>query len=619
MAKPPKKVTSTHAADSSSTPPRTSSREDVLRGDQPVQPGVRLPTGEPEPDSRISTNPTRDTPHHHQPVVVTEMPGGETITRLANLVSWPRDQIDQLIRIGDSGLFMSKAQKMYADVENAGLGRVELNSKGDYQVHFPFAPDYPGPVLKKIAGKAQWQFIEPWAAPQAGGSNTNIPATDAPVIFINPAAVKKLPAANELGIRWHNLRSYVDLINEGTVLVGKGANGDYQATIPQEWTPSGPAVERIGVTRFWRRKSTSSSSVEKLNISEHSSSSEDSGPGPAKRYRTDESRDKSANISITSDFNPYLWASWGTIAKPETVESVQIGQLHYQIVPHGQLPYPLVTYLQHPDFPPSRFEVFEKMLAESPGLQPVAAIRNSTSSPWNVQGNARQFDRPITQTVMDSFQDFSVYTARAIAKRLFEHSSRSEIILQDGLSVTAVTLRHWKDKSPLFVPEFENPVDLLPVASRTGPSESFISTRPPTPRDPLQRLDFTLQRYQVEWTRYMEQQSYYNLKHLMNTLLSNNGYEVFPFIDTPWNPALIFRRANHDKIYFLKLGLAEGDYIELKATPPELSDPTLANNIGNNAYQALMTANEQNNIVWLAGGAQTTASGWQSAFIMRER
>jgi hypothetical protein len=117
----------------------------------------------------------------------------------------------------------------------------------------------------------------------------------------------------------------------------------------------------------------------------------------------------------------------------------------------------------------------------------------------------------------------------------------------------------------------------------------------------------------------MEQQSYYNLKHLMNTLLSNNGYEVFPFIDTPWNPALIFRRANHDKIYFLKLGLAEGDYIELKATPPELSDPTLANNIGNNAYQALMTANEQNNIVWLAGGAQTTASGWQSAFIMRER
>lgn len=612
MAKPPKKVTNAHLADSSSTPPRTSSAEDVVRGDRPVQPGVRLPAGEPEPDLRISTNPPSDTPHH-QAVVVTEIPVRETITRPADLVSWPREQIDQLIQIGDSGLFMSKEQKMYADVENAGLGRVELNAKGHYQVHFPFAPDYPGPSLRKIKDKAQWRFVEPWPALQAGGSNTQIPANDIPVTLIHPVAVKKIPPANNLGIRWHNLRSYVELINEGTVLVGKGANGDYQATTPQEGTPSGPVLERIGETRFWRRKPVSSRPAEKRKTPE------DAEHGPIKRSRTDESPDASTHAPITSDLNPYAWASWGTLVKPEQVESVQIDQLHYQIVPQGQFPYPLMTYLQHPDFPPSRFEVFEKMLAESPGLQPVVAIRNSASSPWNVQGNVRQFDRPITQTVMDSFKDFSVHTSRAIAKRLFERAGHSEILIQDGLSAIAVTLRHWKDKSILSVPELENPVDLLPVARRTGPLGKHISTLPPTPGDPLQRLDFNLQRYPVEWTRYVMQQSDYSLKHLISTVLSNNGYDVFPFTNTPWNPVLIFKRANHEKIYFLKLGLAEGDYIELKTTPPELSDPDLANKVGNDAYQALMTADAQSNIVWLLGGAQSTASGWQSVFIMRER
>jgi hypothetical protein len=28
-----------------------------------------------------------------------------------------------------------------------------------------------------------------------------------------------------------------------------------------------------------------------------------------------------------------LWAAWGKIVKPEAVESIQIAQLHYQIVP----------------------------------------------------------------------------------------------------------------------------------------------------------------------------------------------------------------------------------------------------------------------------------------------
>lgn len=547
------------------------------------------------------------------------MPATAPLTSHANLVSWPREQVDKLIQISDSGLFMSKEQKMYADVERAGIGRVELNADGAYQVHFPFAPDFPGPVLKKIEGKALWQIAAPWTGPQARDLNINDTANPAAVTLINSTAVKKIPAADDLGIRWHNLRSYVDLIGEGTVLVGKSENGDYQATSPQEWTPSGPVLERIGVTQYWKRKSATSRPLKKMDAPEHASSSEDFEPGPAKRSRTEESGDTSNDTPMSSGLNPYIWASWGKIVKPEAVESVQIGQLHYQVVAQGKFPYPLVTYLQHPSFIPSYFAAFEKMLNEAPWLQPVTAIRDSTSSPWNVQGSSRQFDRPITQIVMDSFKDFSVHTSRAIAKRLFEQSGHSEVIIQDGLSATAVTLRHWKKQSTLFLPELENPLDLLPVAPRTGPSGKLISIPPPTPGDPLRRLDFNLDRYQVEWTSYLAQKSDNNLKHLVNNVLINNGYEVFPASSKARNPVLVFKRANHDKVYFLKLGLAERNSIELKAAAPELADPDLASQVGNEAYQALMAANAHDNIVWLLGGVQSTSSGWQSVFIMRER
>ena len=331
MAKPPKRTSPPPPSDTSSTPPRTSSGESDAREGHPVTRGVRLSDGEPESDLQFSTT-SPIAISHHQPLVVTDMPGSESFVPPAGMVSWPRNQLDQLIQISDSGLFMSKEQKMYADVEHAGIGRVELNENGEYQIHFPFAPETPGPILNKIPDKAQWRFAEHRPVPQAGGSNPSTPDVDARVILITPAAVKKIPEANELGIRWHKLRSYVDLINEGTVQVGKGENGDYQATTPQEWTPSGPVLERIGVTRFWTRKSANPRSPEQHQSPGHSLSFENFGPGPAKRPRTDE------NSAASSGITPYSWAAWGKIVKPEAVESVQIAQLHYQVVPQGRFP-----------------------------------------------------------------------------------------------------------------------------------------------------------------------------------------------------------------------------------------------------------------------------------------
>jgi hypothetical protein len=106
----------------------------------------------------------------------------------------------------------------------------------------------------------------------------------------------------------------------------------------------------------------------------------------------------------------------------------------------------------------------------------------------------------------------------------------------------------------------------------------------------------------------------------VSTVLVRNGYEVFPLLNEHRNPKLIFKRAGHEKVYFLKLGIVERNAIEINPSPvPEFAYPALVSQVGNEAQQALTTANLQNNIVWLLGGFQTAPLGWQSVFIIRER
>ncbi|MHC8343128.1 hypothetical protein [Pseudomonas sp. RT6P73] len=528
---------------------------------------------------------------------------------------------------------MSKEQALYADIEKAGIGRVETNANGDYRVHFPFAPEHPDPVLRKVKDKPLWQPLPSTPDLRAWVSSVTAPAIVAPVHIIkNPVVINKLPAANELGIRWHNLRSYVDLIFEGTVQVGKNTNGDYQATFGQEWTPSGPVLERIELTPFWRRKTPTAAVTETDNLSVHQPSSvnEQAEPGPSKRQRLEENEEQTgasapAEQIITlypthpANANPYLWISWGKVNKPVANEFIQIGELHYQTVPEGNTAPRVVNYLQHPEFPPSRFDMFEQMLHSKPWLQPVPAVLNSDGK-WTVNSSRRLFQKPMTQSVVEVFPDFSPVTARAVAKRLFEHSGNSEVIARDGLYTTALTLDHWKERAGIFDARFENPIDLLPVASRVDPEGIVISMVPPTFGEPLRRLDFLPRHFQMEWDNFVSNRSDYNLKRLVSTVLIRSGYEVFPLLHEHRSPKLVFKRADHDKVYFLKLGIAERNAIRTNPSPaPELADPSLVSQVGNHALQALVTANQQNNVGWLLGGVQTSPTGWSSVFIIRER
>ncbi|EJM12617.1 hypothetical protein PMI21_04664 [Pseudomonas sp. GM18] len=634
MAKPPKKVSSPNTPGPSSTPPRPIPGDDVVGVNPSGRPAVAVPGGESTTDIHAS-NALPGTPDQ-QPVVVTNMPVRTSgpFVQSENMVSWPRERVDQLIRIGDTGLFMSKENTLYADIERAGIGRVEPNVNGDYRVHFPFAPEHPGPVLRKVEGRPLWRVLPSTPDPRAGVSNVTAPAIVAPVHIIkNPVVIRKLPAANEHGIRWYNLRSYVDLLDEGSVQVARNANGDYQATFGQEWAPSGPVLERIELTQFWRRKLQTVAVTESNNplpAHQQSSAVEEAGPGPSKRQRLEENEEQTGASASTEQIislypthpaneNPYLWVSWGKVNKPLANQSIQIGELHYQTVPDGKELKTFSNYLQHPEFPPSRFDIFEQMLQTKPWLQPVPAAM-TLDGKWLVNSSRRLFEKPMTQSVADVFPDFSPVTSRAVAKRLFEYSGDSEVIARDGLYTTTLTLNHWKERAGIFDARLENPIDLLPVASRIDHEGIVISMEAPTFGEPLRRLDFLPGHFQMEWDSFVANRTDHNLKRLVSTALIRSGYEVFPLLHEHRSPKLVFKRADHDKVYFLKLGIAERNAIRTNPSPPpELSDPSLVPQVGNTALQALVTANQQNNVVWLLGGVQTAPSGWQSVFIIRER
>ncbi|MHC8358476.1 hypothetical protein ACYZTL_25525 [Pseudomonas sp. LB3P81] len=530
-------------------------------------------------------------------------------------MSWPRNQLDQLIRIGDSGLYMSRENKLYADIKNTGIGRIEPNANGVYALHFPFAPDRPGPMVKKTRGKPQWVVSSP--APDAQGPSTSSQATHSTVRLLDPSFTRLLPPPDDEGIRRFKSRSFVDIQGEGIVMVRRNADEHLQETTPTELNPSGPVLEKIEGTTSWRRMSTT---IDQL----------DDGPGPSKRRRIDpEPLDHSTDSSpqelpqiFPSDLinpNAYLWASWGKVEKPASTESIQIGDLHYQVVHQGKYPPASIVYLQNPKFAPSRFENFENMLLDTPALQPVPAVLNGHQQ-WEVQAKTYLFDKPMTQSVADAFNDFTEVTSTAVARQLFVRSGDSEVIAQDGLYTTSVTLHHWKNASGLPDLAFENPLDLLPVAPRADNAGQVIPVQPLASTDPLQRLDFSLSRYQTEWARFSATPSDGELRLLVSSILRGNGYDVFPLGEDHRLPKLVFKREFHEKIYFMKLGKLQGDNIKPSWTPgSELSAPNLENAIGRDALSALQQADAQGNVVWLLGGLKTTGADGDFVFILRER
>ncbi|VVO59114.1 hypothetical protein [Pseudomonas fluorescens] len=621
MAKPPKRVIVSEALDLS-THKRTSPDTDPVRGEHSGIFGRSAQDMQQVPGSSASTASPAIPPH--QPIVVSKMPvsGADAVKIDSNLNTWPRDQIDQLIRIEDTGLFMSAEQKLYADAGEEGILRIEANAKGEYQAPPLIASDKPGPILVKIPDEPRWRIERRGLDTSGTGKTVSVQSSDAlakqTLEIIPPTFAEKLTKADSNGLRYDKLkRTYADVAEEGTVLVRKNAEGEYQASNASELTPSGPVLESIEGMTLWQRKPQLAESPLQRP------STEDSGPGPSKRPRLDDGIEPGETeagivpVTVTTTPNSYLWASWGKITKPDASESIQIGQLHYPIVPRGPLADKLpLAFIQHPQFAPSRFEAFERMLHEAPELQPVPVYRSSQGQ-QKVSGAGRVFKKTLTQYVVDTFKGFTDQTSRVVAKRLFELSSGSEEMNGSGLARMMQTFRNWQGNSMKGVPGIGDPLDMLPATATLGGSRRVVSLLTPESVKTLQQLNLNPSNH---WKIYADDPTAINLKTLFINILNDSGYDTLTPEAVTHHNTLVFKRPNHPKVYFMKLGRTVDDDIEIR-TPltPELEDPLLIKQMSANTHQTLVAANARNDVVWLIGGIQHPPGRSPSLFIIRDR
>lgn len=452
----------------------------------------------------------------------------------------------------------------------------------------------------------------------ASGQTARTPIETPPEItFLASVLASNLSKPQADGLRHGKYqRIYAELENEGITLVRLGSDGEYRVASHNELNASGPVLQRITGTDFWRRKNTDTTD-------------EQPGPSTRKRPRLDEDSDNPsgteslaahlrAQDAAALDLSSALWRNWGTSTKPLSGESVEIDGLHYRIVPHGLPERTGVAYLEHPQFSPSRYAGFEQMLRDDPSLQPKWAVRKNDK--WQVVESPRPFDKSLTGYVAVTFRDFSDTSLSTVAKAVFNRANDADVINAFGLMVMYQTYRHWASPSRARAPrpELADPLLMLPILPRTINNGRFVLT-PPEFTGALRRLDFAPQNFQTEWTHYSGAPSDYNLKRLMGSVLVRNGYDVFPLTNEHQGPTLVFTRPNHDAVFFLKLGRVEGDAIrQITPSGDELTDPHLTTRIGEHAHAALRTAYEQNKVIWLLGGVQKTASGWESVFIIRE-
>jgi len=441
---------------------------------------------------------------------------------------------------------------------------------------------------------------------------TSVTGAASDISFLSAFLVRDLPAPLADGLRYGKRQTiYAEIENEGITLVRRGDDGQYRATSLNELNASGPVLERVGATDFWRRKGA------------------DEQPGPSHRPRPDDdagqpsgeaalANDLLADNLFPLDLSPALWRNWGTSTKPLTGESVEIKGLHYRVVPNGSPQTYRIAYLEHPRFSPSRYEAFEQMLLIEPALQPRWAVKRNDQ--WVVLEHRLPFEKPLRAYVADTFRDLTQTSLTTVARNIFNRANHSEVIDSRGLAVLKQTFRHWADarSARTTQQELADPLLMLLIVPRAI-NNTWMAVTPAEPSGALRRLDFDPQRFQGLWNHYAGDPSNFNLKQLVGTVLVRNGYDVFPLANEHQGPTLVFTRANHDYVFFLKLGRVNGENIRQIVHPgAELADPHLAARIGEAAQTRLRAAYDQDKVVWLLGGTQKTASGIESVFIIRE-
>jgi hypothetical protein len=550
------------------------------------------------------------------------MPGSSGMTYAYRVNAWPETRLNELTPIADStGLFIGPDQRTYAQIGNEGRFIVERDLHGNYYVPLTFSPGIPGPVVTRAGSEASWRIQHPeWLPRQNPPGTSSVPRTPAYLSSSDASTLTKAELATG-ALRYNKLKqTFIDTA-EGTVMVRRNQNGEYQQAFATTSLSPDVFFEHIPGSLLWRQKAPAKTLGESTVTERPSPTAEprDATPGPSKRPRLDESTTllpSSNTPPATAEPTPFFWLSWGQLNKPAE-DSVQLGWLHYPIVPVGSNPTPKLFFVQHPEFVPRRFDAFEDMLQTAPSLQPVATFRIG-SDPGEIHPGKRFFEKPLTLSVAEAFPDFSDFTARAVARKLFEVSDPSPVITGTGLVQIQAVLQQWKQKPFPATPAYADPLNMLTIAPSVDLQGKTLIPLPAQTEGDLQRLVFDPQKFSLEWNHYKTYPTDLNLRRLLGALLMRAGYDLYPLTHEHRKPTLVFRRENHDQVFYLKLGSVE--HVGLTHTPGnELVDPSLPDRIGKDAFLALLTAQPKNKVIWLIGGVIKVQSEPDSVFIIRER
>jgi hypothetical protein len=610
MVKPPKRVAGVTAPDIRPNMANTSPRLPAT---------TTLPAALPDASAQPPSVQVNDMPASYSAQVASAL----------QAITWPADQAHLLQRLDhDSGLFTSPDGKLYARVENEGHLLVEMQHDGRYQIPFNFSPRLPGPFLIRTERQPVWTFERPgWLAHNSESDRRNAAAESLAAeqpTYLAPDAAALLSPSRQTpdGIRYDKHRkTYIDTA-EGTVMVRKNANGEYQQSSATVRDASALLFEQIPGTRLWRRKTGSEPERSLQEKRKASTDTPEPMAVPGKRLHQEEGTDASQALTDSLlSANPEainlsfgLWRNWGQSVRPQVGHHIEIDGQYYRVMQQDMSANPRLVYLQHPLFSPVLYDTFEYMLRENPSLQPKWAVKQNNQ--WTVLDSVVPFEMPLTQYISRTFKYLSDQSVNSLARAMFNQANRSEIIIAPGLALMNQVFRYWANRDQHTAPRRELADPLLMLRPLYGPEETLAI--PSSLGEGLMRLDFDPGRFSRHWNEYAATPDGPGLRKLFSQLLEDDGYVLNHSTNTLAENELLFYREKIDHVFVLKLPpLINGRLQRFQPERFERSEAVVQTS--SSEPKPLSAYSKDKKISYLLGGTQTDVLGQTTLFIFKDQ
>jgi len=433
--------------------------------------------------------------------------------------------------------------------------------------------------------------------------------------YLSPELIPLLSKPDpDTGIRTFRTRTYVELAEGGTVLLGRDADQHYRVRSGTELVASGPRLEQVEGSLLWRRIAHHDGDADTVMLQHlNDESSETAVP---KR-----SRPATAHSDEATQSTPAFTKNWGLDLRFTASQYISIDNVHYKVLTRiDAREYP-ITYIQSPTHPTYDFDLLEAILRHTPDDQPRGAIRVPPDNHWEIDARL-PFKKPLTSYVREDFPEVTTVTLENIARRQFELANDSPFADAAGLTALRQMIDSRKSATPSPHPQWSDPLLMLPILP-TSPSARgsarAIALPLPSSTGGLERLDFDPLRFRQQWLYFLTTYSPVDFKRFMAGLLNRNGYTVMEPSSYSTFPALVFQRAGHDSVFFMSLHRTSIPKISLPSyTDPNTTGVLLENQIGAAAAKVLRDAHRANKAIWLKGGCEIRPGIADTVFIIRD-